>query len=63
MSECLNAGTGCGWCIPILKKIHDSVQAAPAVPDETAIAGLPDTPAEYEAARKSYLKSDSKNEF
>ena len=22
MSECLNAGTGCGWCIPVLCRIH-----------------------------------------
>jgi bacterioferritin-associated ferredoxin len=21
MSECFGAGTGCGWCIPIIKKI------------------------------------------
>ena len=23
MSECLGAGTGCGWCIPIIKKIWE----------------------------------------
>ncbi|MHC4820945.1 MAG: (2Fe-2S)-binding protein, partial [Planctomycetota bacterium] len=23
ISECLSAGTGCGWCIPFLKQIHD----------------------------------------
>lgn len=22
ISECLSAGTGCGWCVPLLKKIH-----------------------------------------
>jgi bacterioferritin-associated ferredoxin len=22
LSECLGAGTSCGWCIPFLKKIH-----------------------------------------
>jgi bacterioferritin-associated ferredoxin len=22
ISECLSAGTGCGWCVPMLKKIH-----------------------------------------
>src|SRR5271154_765838 len=22
ISECLSAGTGCGWCVPMLKRIH-----------------------------------------
>lgn len=22
ISECLSAGTGCGWCVPMLKQIH-----------------------------------------
>ena len=22
LSECLDAGTGCGWCIPFLEKMH-----------------------------------------
>ncbi len=24
MTECLNAGTGCGWCIPILVRIAEN---------------------------------------
>ncbi len=27
ISECLSAGTGCGWCVPYLTKIHDDVLA------------------------------------
>jgi NAD(P)H-nitrite reductase large subunit len=27
ISECLSAGTGCGWCIPFLSKIHEDVMA------------------------------------
>jgi len=27
VSECLSAGTGCGWCIPFLTKIHEDVMA------------------------------------
>lgn len=27
ISECLSAGTGCGWCIPFLAKIHEDVLA------------------------------------
>lgn len=22
LSECLDAGTSCGWCVPFLKKLH-----------------------------------------
>ncbi len=22
ISECLSAGTGCGWCVPFLEKLH-----------------------------------------
>jgi bacterioferritin-associated ferredoxin len=22
ISECLSAGTGCGWCVPFLKELH-----------------------------------------
>ena len=22
LSDCLRSGTGCGWCIPFLKKLH-----------------------------------------
>lgn len=25
ISECLAAGTGCGWCVPMLKKIHNGL--------------------------------------
>ena len=27
ISECLSAGTGCGWCVPYLTKIHEEVLA------------------------------------
>ena len=27
ISQCLSAGTGCGWCIPFLEKIHEDVLA------------------------------------
>lgn len=25
VSRCLSAGTGCGWCVPFLKKLHQDV--------------------------------------
>jgi bacterioferritin-associated ferredoxin len=27
IATCLSAGTGCGWCIPFLTKIHEDVMA------------------------------------
>jgi bacterioferritin-associated ferredoxin len=49
MSECLGAGTGCGWCIPTLCMI---AEAAGAGRDPT----LETTPAEYAAAREAYRR-------
>lgn len=64
MSECLGAGTGCGWCIPILKKIFDEVIAERAYDEGSSVAGLPETAEEYAAARQTYLKSGGeKNRF
>jgi bacterioferritin-associated ferredoxin len=62
MSLCLGAGTGCGWCIPILKKIHAQALAdADAI--EPVVPGLPESAADYADARRSYLTSDQKNVF
>lgn len=27
ISECLGAGTGCQWCVPILRKLHEQHRA------------------------------------
>ena len=27
ISQCLSAGTGCGWCVPFLRKLHRDVLA------------------------------------
>ena len=54
MSECLGAGTGCGWCIPFLKRIWSD-------PDRV---DLSETPEEYEARRKAYIDENKpRNEF
>ncbi len=48
MSECLGAGTGCGWCVPFLIKIaHD--------PDALTTDHL--SPEEYAALRQEYIRS------
>jgi bacterioferritin-associated ferredoxin len=41
MTECLGAGTGCQWCVPIIKKIWSqecgaAAAAAEVLPDEAA---------------------------
>ncbi|MBI4602699.1 MAG: (2Fe-2S)-binding protein [Planctomycetes bacterium] len=54
VSDCFGAGTGCGWCIPFLVRIHRQVTAG-----ETGEAVEKDelTPEEYEALRARYRQS------
>jgi len=55
MSECLGAGTGCGWCIPFLKRIRED-------PDRFQVEGW--SAAEYAAARQAYIdQARPRNEF
>lgn len=61
ISQCLSAGTGCGWCIPLLKKIHaqqsgqDLAQAnAPGTGPLTS-ADIDDAAA-YAEARRQYIE-------
>lgn len=55
MSECLGAGTGCGWCIPFLKRIA-------ADPDGAELVAL--VPDEYAAKRRAYIDTHQpRNEF
>ena len=51
ISQCLGAGTGCGWCVPFLKKLHEQVMAGEPDPD------LPVSPAEYARRRAVYRKT------
>ncbi len=53
MSRCLDAGTGCGWCIPFLKKIQ-------AEPERFSVT---ESSEEYAGRRQSYIKTAPKNEF
>jgi len=55
ISECLSAGTGCQWCVPFLKKLHQQVMDGVEEPD------LPIAPAEY-AARRSRYRSTGQRE-
>jgi len=55
MSQCLDAGTGCGWCIPILKRIHA---------DPERFDGAELDAAQYEQERSDYrADAERRNEF
>lgn len=51
LSQCGGAGTGCGWCIPFLKKIFSEYQTGQGVPELDAL-----TPEEYAQLRAKYIK-------
>jgi BFD-like [2Fe-2S] binding domain. len=51
LSECGGAGTGCGWCVPYLKKCFQNYQDGKSVVDEQQKAE------EYAAARAAYIKA------
>lgn len=45
LSDCYGAGSGCGWCIPFLRKCFEATQGAVEEP----------TAADYAAARGAYI--------
>jgi len=58
MSECLGAGTGCGWCIPVLKSIFESAGAG------QPLIRLDLTPEQYADARRRYIQNkELKHQF
>lgn len=59
ISECLSAGTGCGWCVPFLKSLHKQSLEGVDEPD------LPLSPEEYAKKRTTFRatgKRDSGSE-
>lgn len=59
MSNCLGAGTGCGWCIPVLQRIFEVSRA-----EDSETIDLEMTPEEYSERRQSYIRSGQpKNRF
>jgi len=53
LSECLGAGTGCGWCVPYLKDLHAQHRRG----QTPTIEG---TPHDYEAGRLAYRATGSR---
>lgn len=61
MSGCLGAGTGCGWCVPILRRIFEDARRQAASPDQPVVLMTAD---EYAAARKQYIaEGRPRNQF
>jgi len=50
ISECLGAGTGCRWCVPMLRRLHEQHRAGREV--ELRVSAE-----RYAAARKSYRQT------
>ena len=50
LSDCGGAGTGCGWCVPFLKKLHR--QATAGEDREVDVAA-----ADYAQARAAYIRA------
>jgi len=53
ISECLSAGTGCMWCIPFIKKLHEQVKEGVEEPD------LAVSPEVYAKRRAAYRQGAS----
>jgi bacterioferritin-associated ferredoxin len=50
LSQCGGAGTGCGWCIPFLRQLHDQAMTGRG----TELESL--TPDEYARRRAVYIR-------
>ena len=55
LTECLGAGTGCGWCVPTLEKLWDQIKNG-AEPDPGVDAEA------YAEQRKRYCKTGERPE-
>jgi NAD(P)H-nitrite reductase large subunit len=51
LSQCGGAGTGCGWCIPFLKQLHENATKGGTSELESL------TPEEYERRRAAYVRA------
>jgi len=54
ISECLDAGTGCGWCVPFLEHLHAEHKKG-LVPD------LQVSPEQYCKARTGFKKTGTRD--
>jgi NAD(P)H-nitrite reductase large subunit len=52
ISQCLSAGTGCGWCVPFLRMLHREVMSG-RFDAMDALAS-----ADYETMRAAWMEQD-----
>ena len=57
ISECLSAGTGCMWCVPFLKKLHQQALDGVESPD------LPFSPEDYAKRRAQYRETGERGDI
>ncbi len=57
LSECQNAGTGCGWCRPSLRRLVEKMQESEADPSqlESWLAERFPNRTKYHSARAKYI--------
>lgn len=53
ISECGGAGTGCGWCVPFLKRLFEAARQQQAMEIDL-------TPDEYARQRSDYVRSTNR---
>ena len=54
ISECSGAGTGCGWCIPFLKKIFNEAKDR-TISNDSEVTSEELSAEEYAALREEYI--------
>ncbi len=54
ISECLGAGTGCGWCVPYLKELHNQHQSG-------QLPTIEGSAADYAEGRLKFNKSGTRD--
>ena len=55
IADCLGAGTGCQWCVPFLRKLHQQHR-------EGLELDLPVSPSDYAARRAEYRRTGARPE-
>ncbi len=55
ISECLSAGTGCGWCVPFWKSLHQQALDGVENPD------LPHSPEAYAKKRAAFRETGKRD--
>jgi bacterioferritin-associated ferredoxin len=59
ISECLGAGTGCGWCVPYLKHLHAQHQSKNKTGQMPTIEGSSE---DYKNGRVRFKESGTRDE-